>query len=111
MQSELKRADPVVGNRYIDYIFGNETEAMTFGRMQGWQTTDVGRIALKMSALPKICGTHKRIVVITQGVDPVVVADDGKVSSRLTNSCATPPNIKQWYFSKLILLVYKYIHC
>lgn len=49
--------------------------------MQGWQTTDVGRIALKMSALPKICGTHKRIVVITQGVDPVVVADDGKVFS------------------------------
>jgi adenosine kinase len=64
---------------YIDYIFGNETEAKTFGRMQGWQTTDVGRIALKMSALPKICGTHKRIVVITQGVDPVVVADDGKL--------------------------------
>ncbi|KAG0599647.1 hypothetical protein M758_12G168600 [Ceratodon purpureus] len=64
---------------YIDYIFGNENECKTFGRTQGWQTTDVGRIALKMAALPKICGTHKRIVVITQGLDPVVVADDGKI--------------------------------
>jgi hypothetical protein len=43
----------------------------------------VGRIALKMAALPKICGTHKRIVVITQGIDLVVVADDGKVSIQL----------------------------
>jgi len=32
-----------------------------------------------MSALPKATVTHKRIVVITQGADPVVVAEDGKV--------------------------------
>jgi adenosine kinase len=70
-------------HRYIDYIFGNESECKTFGRTQGWQTTNVGRIALKMAALPKICGTHKRIVVITQGIDLVVVADDGKVSIQL----------------------------
>lgn len=43
------------------------------------QEMDVAKISLKMAALPKICGTHKRIVVITQGVDPVVVAEDGKV--------------------------------
>ncbi|XP_073391897.1 adenosine kinase-like isoform X2 [Physcomitrium patens] len=64
---------------YVDYMFGNEAEAKAFGRVQGWSTTDLGRIALKMAALPKICGTHKRIVVITQGVDPVVVADNGKL--------------------------------
>ena len=33
-----------------------------------------------MSALPKETGNHKRIVVITQGADPVVVAEDGKVT-------------------------------
>ncbi|KAI8560285.1 hypothetical protein RHMOL_Rhmol04G0243200 [Rhododendron molle] len=28
---------------------------------------------------PKASGTHRRITVITQGADPVVVADDGKI--------------------------------
>lgn len=36
-------------------------------------------IALKISQLPKASGTHKRITVITQGADPVCVAEDGKV--------------------------------
>ena len=35
---------------------------------------------MKISQLPKASGTHKRITVITQGCDPVVVADDGKVN-------------------------------
>eukprot|EP00249_Psilotum_nudum_P021948 c28311_g1_i5 orf=764-1954(-) len=65
---------------YADYIFGNETEARTFAKVQGWGTEDVEEIALKISALPKACGTHKRITVITQGSDASVVADDGKVS-------------------------------
>jgi hypothetical protein len=34
--------------------------------------------------LPKASGTHKRITVITQGRDPVVVADDGKVNLLLS---------------------------
>lgn len=38
-------------------------------------------IAVKISQLPKASGTHKRITVITQGADPVVVAQDGKVST------------------------------
>jgi adenosine kinase len=29
--------------------------------------------------LPKACGTHKRVVVITQGTDPSIVAEDGEV--------------------------------
>lgn len=29
--------------------------------------------------MPKASGTHKRITVITQGADPVCVAEDGKV--------------------------------
>ena len=35
---------------------------------------------MKISQLPKASGTHKRITVITQGADPVVVAEDGKVT-------------------------------
>ena len=45
-----------------------------------FQTDDVEVIAIKISQLPKASGTHKRITVITQGADPVVVAQDGKVS-------------------------------
>jgi len=64
---------------YMDYIFGNETEARTFSRVHGWETDDVEQIAIKMSQLPKASGTYKRTTVITQGADPVVVAEDGKV--------------------------------
>ena len=42
---------------------------------------------MKISQLPKASGTHKRITVITQGCDPVVVADDGKVNILLYDSC------------------------
>ncbi|WOL04276.1 hypothetical protein Cni_G12997 [Canna indica] len=64
---------------YVDFLFGNETEARTFAKVRGWQTENVEEIAVKISALPKASGTHKRITVITQGCDPVVVAEDGKV--------------------------------
>ncbi|KAL2554355.1 Adenosine kinase 2 [Forsythia ovata] len=64
---------------YIDFVFGYETEARTFSKVHGWETENVEEIALKISQLPKASGTHKRITVITQGVDPVVVAEDGKV--------------------------------
>lgn len=44
------------------------------------QTENVEEIAVRISQLPKASGTHKRITVITQGADPVVVAEDGKVN-------------------------------
>ncbi|KAL9676790.1 hypothetical protein QQ045_005010 [Rhodiola kirilowii] len=64
---------------YMDYVFGNETEARTFSKVHGWETEDVEEIAIKISQWPKASGTYKRITVITQGADPVVVAEDGKV--------------------------------
>ncbi|CAI9273412.1 unnamed protein product [Lactuca saligna] len=65
---------------YVDYVFGNETEARTFSKVHGWETDNVEEIAIKISQWPKASGTYKRITVITQGADPVVVAQDGKVS-------------------------------
>ncbi|XP_073310080.1 adenosine kinase 2-like [Primulina huaijiensis] len=64
---------------YVDFLFGNETEARTLSKVHGWETENIEEIALKISQLPKASGTHKRITVITQGADPVVVAEDGKV--------------------------------
>jgi adenosine kinase len=43
------------------------------------QTEDIKEIALKLAALPKASGTHKRVAVITQGSEPTVIAEDGKV--------------------------------
>lgn len=65
---------------YVDFLFGNETEARTFAKVQGWETEDVKEIALKIAAWPKASGTHKRIAVITQGSDATVVAEDGKTT-------------------------------
>ncbi|KAK4281495.1 hypothetical protein QN277_012978 [Acacia crassicarpa] len=64
---------------YMDFVFGNETEARSFSKVHGWRIDNVEEIALKISQLPKASGTHKRITVITQGADPVCVAEDGKV--------------------------------
>lgn len=54
---------------------------LTVASIFGEQTENVEEIALKISQLPKASGTHKRITVITQGADPVVVAEDGKVKT------------------------------
>jgi adenosine kinase len=32
-----------------DFLFGNETEAAAFAKVEGWETTDVAEIALKIS--------------------------------------------------------------
>lgn len=65
---------------YVDYLFGNETEADEFAKVHNYGTTDRKEIALKMSAWPKENSAHPRTVVITQGADPVLVAKDGKVT-------------------------------
>ncbi|KAI3987284.1 hypothetical protein MKX01_003034 [Papaver californicum] len=68
----------VGGERYVDYVFGNETEARTFSEVHGWETDNIEEIAVKISQWPKASGTHRRITLITQGKDPV--AEDGKVT-------------------------------
>jgi adenosine kinase len=34
---------------YVDFLFGNENEAAEFAKSEGWQTTDIAEIALKVS--------------------------------------------------------------
>merc|ERR1712113_1217644 len=64
---------------YVDFLFGNETEARTWAETEGWETTDVGFIAVRLSLIPSAKG-RKRTVVITQGCDPAIVAINGRVS-------------------------------
>eukprot|EP00746_Dinoflagellata_sp_MGD_P010718 gnl/MRDRNA2_/MRDRNA2_122252_c0_seq1.p1 gnl/MRDRNA2_/MRDRNA2_122252_c0~~gnl/MRDRNA2_/MRDRNA2_122252_c0_seq1.p1 ORF type:complete len:478 (-),score=117.95 gnl/MRDRNA2_/MRDRNA2_122252_c0_seq1:103-1536(-) len=63
--------------KYIDVLFGNETEAQTFAKTEGWTETDIPSIAIKLSKLPK--EGKPRTVVITQGSSPTIIAVDGDV--------------------------------
>jgi len=60
---------------YIDYLFGNETEAQTYAKTEGWSETSIADIAAKLSKLPK--QGKPRTVVITQGASATIVAVDG----------------------------------
>jgi len=65
---------------YSNYIFGNETEALTFSESCKWETRDISEIAKKISLLEKADGNTKpRVVVITQGAKDTVVAIDNEV--------------------------------
>jgi len=64
---------------YSDIVFGNETEAATFSEVHNFQTRDVREIAKLISMLPKANGSKGRLVIITQGSDPVVCVHEGKV--------------------------------
>jgi adenosine kinase len=64
---------------YVDFLFGNETEAVTFAESEGWETRDVEEIAKKASQLPKE-GGRPRTVVFTQGADATVVACEGEAT-------------------------------
>merc|ERR1711935_37233 len=61
---------------YVDVLFGNESEALEFAKNNGMETTDIKEIASKIAAFAgKVNDKRSRIVVITQGADPTIVAD------------------------------------
>lgn len=62
----------------VDYLFCNETEALTYAETEGWETTDIKFIATRLSLIPSSKDSH-RTVVVTQGKDPTIVAVHGNV--------------------------------
>lgn len=65
---------------YADIIFGNELEALTFAKEANFETENLREIALKMCELPKQNENRFRVTIITQGKDPVLLAQNGKVT-------------------------------
>merc|ERR550537_185870 len=65
---------------YADYLFGNETEAMTWAETEGWETKDVSFIATRLSLIPSAKGVPRR-VVITQGAEQTIMAYKGHVTT------------------------------
>ncbi|CAF4601044.1 unnamed protein product [Rotaria socialis] len=64
---------------YVDYLFGNETESRSFAKNQlNLDTLDVKEIAKALSELPKKNSKRPRVVIITQGADPTILAIAGQ---------------------------------
>uniref|UniRef100_A0A8C5PW11 Adenosine kinase n=1 Tax=Leptobrachium leishanense TaxID=445787 RepID=A0A8C5PW11_9ANUR len=66
---------------YVDILFGNETEAATFAREQGFECEDIKDIARKTQALLKENKARPRIVVFTQGHEDTILATENEVLS------------------------------
>lgn len=63
---------------YADFVFGNESEAVAYGKKKGYGT-DIKEIALKLAAQPKASGTFPRAVIFTQGAESTIVAVNNEV--------------------------------
>jgi len=64
---------------FVDYLFGNESEAEALGEKMGLEDKSVKGVALELSKLQKTNDKRTRAVVITQGSESTVIAQDGKV--------------------------------
>lgn len=65
---------------YWDILFGNESEFETWATAHNYaDSKDLKAVALEVSKLPKANAMRDRMVVITQGADPVIVAYKGEV--------------------------------
>ncbi|KAM3959642.1 adenosine kinase 2 isoform 2-T2 [Aphomia sociella] len=65
---------------YVDVLFGNESEAEAFAKAFDINATGLQEIALQIAALPKLNKDRQRVVVITQGKDPVILVESGNVT-------------------------------
>jgi len=73
---------------HADIVFGNETEADEFANSHGYgvsinKTVYRTETAKKIAALPLVSSgssPRSRLVVITQGADPVIVVENGEVT-------------------------------
>lgn len=65
---------------FCDFLFGNESEAESFGKSMGFEDTTVAGVAKRLAALEKKNTQRPRYVVFTQGKDCTIVAcNDGTV--------------------------------
>lgn len=70
--------------KYVDILFGNDDEALAYAKHKKWDTTNIDEIATRLTEDEKVRKDVGRIVIITQGDRPIIVAQqvleqDGKV--------------------------------
>lgn len=68
---------------YVDILFGNDTEASALALAHGWEAKEISEIAMLIAKGEKVNPKKSRMVVITRGADPIVVAtsDSDSVST------------------------------
>lgn len=76
---EFYKKEMMAALPYVDILFGNETEADAFAKANNLQTTDRKEIALLIAQMEKYNTTRKRIVVITQGSESILLVKDNTV--------------------------------
>lgn len=59
---------------YVDFLFGNEAEAVAFAEANDIETRDIEEIAQKLANWERASETKVRTVIITHGSEPTVVA-------------------------------------
>lgn len=65
---------------YIDVLFGNENENEALAQTLDFGTTDLKEIARRVAAFPKENQKRQRVVIVTQGPDPVLLCENGNVT-------------------------------
>jgi len=66
---------------YTDFVFGNESEVVAFGKKMGYKDLSPRAVAQEIAKLPKERKDRSRTVVITQGPDPTIVVHNGKLTT------------------------------
>ena len=65
---------------YIDILIGNEAEGNAFSEAMGYNTKDLKEIIKKAVDLPKERKDRPRVVIFTQGPDPIILCKDGNTT-------------------------------
>lgn len=79
--------------KYVDILFGNDDEALAFAEHMKWDTKDIEQIATKLCSAEKVRQDVPRIVVLTQGDRPIILAQqDGESVSLKKYSCKPIPD-------------------
>lgn len=78
--AQFYKKDLIETVAYADIVFGNELEALAFAKEEKFETKNLHEIALKICKLPKLNEDRNRIAIITQGRDPVLLAENGKIT-------------------------------
>lgn len=58
--------------QYADYVFGNEDETKVYAEVHGIKYTTLQEVAVIIAKSKKVNTKRPRVVVITQGSDPVI---------------------------------------
>jgi len=64
---------------YVDNLFANKEEAKAYAKASGLNTENLEEIALHLAVAEKVNKAQPRLVIITQGPEPIIAAVNGEI--------------------------------